>query len=129
MKIKMFEDLPVWKLSLKITRDVYDLTSKKTFARDFGLKDQLRRAMISISSNIVEGFEKGNNNELIRYLKISKGSAGEARNQIYIALVAGHISKSEFNNVNNDLLSLRDQIARFLSYLVTQRKKGNFKNK
>jgi len=129
MKIKKFEDLPVWRLSLKITRDVYDLTSKKTFARDFGLRDQLRRAMISISSNIVEGFEKENNNEFIRYLKIAKGSTGEARNQIYIALAVGHISQSEFNSVNNDLLSLRDQIARFISYLVTQRKKGNFKNK
>ncbi len=72
MKITKFEELNIWKLSLKITKSIYDLTSKKEFVREFGLKDQIRRAVVSISSNIVEGFEKNNNNEFIRYLKINK---------------------------------------------------------
>ncbi len=84
MKITRFEELNIWKISLKITKSIYDLTSKKEFIREYGLKDQIRRAVISISSNIVEGFEKNNNNEFIRYLKIAKGSVGEVRNQIYI---------------------------------------------
>lgn len=63
MKIEKFEDLEIWKLSLKITKDIYDLTSKGKFAKDFGLRDQIRRAIVSVSSNIVEGFEKNNNNE------------------------------------------------------------------
>jgi len=72
--------LKIWKLSLYITKLVYDITAKKEFT-DYFLKDQMRRAVVSISSNIVEGTEKSNNNELIRYLKIAKGSAGELRNQ------------------------------------------------
>ena len=85
MKILKFEDLSIWKLSLRLTKEVYDLTAKKEFFADFGLKNQLRRAVVSISSNVVEGFEKNNNNEFIRYLKIAKGSVGEVRNQLYIA--------------------------------------------
>ena len=65
MKILKFEDLEIWKLSLKITKAIYDLTSEGKFSKDFGLRDQIRRAMISVSSNIVEGFEKRNNNEFI----------------------------------------------------------------
>lgn len=74
MKINKFEDLEIWKLSLKITKIIYDLTAKREFSRDFGLRDQIRRAIISVSSNVVEGFEKNNNNEFIRFLKIAKGS-------------------------------------------------------
>lgn len=85
MRIKKFEDLNIWKLSLKITKLIYDLTSKDKLNKDFGLRDQLRRPIISVSSNIVEGFEKNNNNEFIRYLKIAKGSVGEVRNQLYMA--------------------------------------------
>jgi len=69
MKILRFEDLEIWKLSLKITKIIYDLTSEGKFSKDFGLRDQIRRAMVSVSSNIVEGFEKRNNNEFIRFLK------------------------------------------------------------
>ena len=72
MKIIKFEDLEIWKQSLTITRNVYDLLAKKEFNLEFELKNQIKRAVISISSNIVEGFEKNNNNEFIRFLKISK---------------------------------------------------------
>jgi four helix bundle protein len=122
MKITKFEDLAIWRLSLRVTKLVYDLTSSKVFSRDFGLQSQLRRAVVSISSNIVEGYEKNNNNELIRYLKISKGSVGEVRNQLYIAKDINYISSSEFNNLNSLLLSLANQIGRFISYLQKIRK-------
>lgn len=93
MKINKFEDLPIWKMSLKLTRDIYDPTSQQKFSKDFALRDQIRRAIISVSSNIVEGFEKNGNNEFIRFLKISKGSVGEVRNQLYISLAVECISK------------------------------------
>lgn len=96
MKIMKFEDLKIWKLSLKITKTIYDLTSKGKFSKDFCLRDQIRRAIISVSSNIVEGFEKNNNNEFVRFLKIAKGSVGEVRNQLYIALAVNYITRSEF---------------------------------
>ncbi|MFH0819992.1 MAG: four helix bundle protein [bacterium] len=122
MKIKNFEDLNIWKLSLKITKEIYDLTSKSGFSHDFALRDQIRRAIISVSSNITEGFEKNNNNEFIRYLKISKGSTGEVRNQLYIALAVNYITQQEFEKVNQELISLANQIGKFISYLEIRRK-------
>jgi four helix bundle protein len=126
MKIKRFEDLPIWKLALKITKKIYDLTSKKEFSRDFNLRDQARGVIISVSSNIVEGFEKNNNNEFIRFLKISKGSVGEVRNQLYIALAVSYITSEEFNEVNKDLENLANQIGGFIQYLEKKRKNKQF---
>lgn len=118
MKILKFEDLPIWRLSLSITKKVYDLTSNNKLSRDFGLRDQIRRAVVSISSNIVEGFEKSNNNEFIRYLKIAKGSLGEVRNQLYIALYISYISQKKFDEVNLQLLNLASQIGGLTIYLI-----------
>jgi len=126
MKIIKFEDLKIWKLSLKITKDIYNLTAKKEFSRDFGLRDQIQRAIVSISSNIVEGFEKNNNNELIRFLKIAKGSAGETRNQLYIALAVNYIAQQEFDKTNKDLEDLVSQIGGFIVYLEKKRKNKEF---
>ncbi len=129
MKINKFEDLEIWKLSLKITRDVYDFTAKKEFSRDFGLRDQIRRAIISVSSNIVEGFEKNNNNEFIRFLKIAKGSVGEVRNQLYIALAVNYITKIEFEKTNKDLENIAGQIGGFIVYLQNKRADKQFLKK
>lgn len=117
MKITKFEDLKIWQLALKITKEIYDVTSTKEFSKDFSLKDQIRRAVISISSNIVEGFEKNNNNEFIRFLKTAKGSAGETRNQLYIAFAVGYLSKLEFDKLNSELTDLSNQIGKLISYL------------
>ena len=122
MKIIKFEDLNIWKLSLKITKLIYDVSSNKYFIKDFGLKDQIRRAVVSISSNVVEGFEKNNNNEFIRYLKIAKGSIGEVRNQLIIAKEINYISLIEFDNINKLLLDLANQTGSFISYLEKTRK-------
>jgi four helix bundle protein len=126
MKIRKFEELEIWKLSLKITKEIYDLTTKKEFSRDFRLRDQIRGAIISVSSNIVEGFEKNNNNEFIRFLKISKGSVGEVKNQLYIALAVGYITKEEFKKVNDDLEDLAAQIGGFIVYLERKKKNKEF---
>ena len=129
MKKIKFEGLNIWKLSLKITKSIYDLTSKKEFMRELALKDQIRRAVVSISSNIVEGFEKNNNNEFIRYLKIAKGSTGELRNQIYICRDIKYISLNEFKIINEDLQILASQIGSFIYYLSKKRINKEFINK
>ena len=129
MKINKFEELNIWKLSLKITISIYDLTSKKEFIREFALKDQIRRAVVSISSNIVEGFEKNNNNEFIRFLKIAKGSTGEVRNQIYICRDVKYITLNEFKIINDDLQVLANQIGSFIYYLSKKRTNKEFINK
>ena len=126
MKIIRFEDLSIWKLSLKITKNIYDISANNKFSKDFGLRDQIRRAIISVSSNIVEGFEKNNNNEFIRFLKISKGSVGEVRNQLYIALSVEHITEYEFAELNKELVDLANQIGKFIQYLENKRKNKEF---
>ena len=123
MKIQKFEELNIWKISLVITKNIYDLTAKGDFSKDYGLRDQIRRATVSISSNIVEGFEKNNNNEFVRFLKIAKGSSGEVRNQLYIALAINYISQEEFDNLNTKLENIANQIGGFIVYL--QKKKIN----
>jgi len=74
---KRFEELVVWQKARKLTDMVYELTRRREFARDFGLQDQLRRAAVSIMSNIAEGFERGSDTEFGRFLVIAKGSCGE----------------------------------------------------
>jgi four helix bundle protein len=74
MKIKKFEDLESWKKARKLTNRVYEATAAGSFTRDFGLKDQIRRASISILSNIAEGFERGGDKEFLQFLAIAKGS-------------------------------------------------------
>lgn len=117
MQIKQFEDLPVWKLSLVATKKIYDISAKERFSKDFWLRDQIRRSVVSISSNIVEWYEKNNNNEFVRFLRIAKWSCGEARNQLYISLTIDYINQEEFDAINEILLSLSKQISWLIKYL------------
>src|SRR5437870_6461434 len=87
MPIKHFEDLEVWKEARRLTRQVYRLTKDSRFSKDFGLSNQMQRAAVSIMSNIAEGFERGGNQEFIQFLYVAKGSCGEVRSQLYVALI------------------------------------------
>jgi four helix bundle protein len=82
MRYKRFEDLPVWNDAIELAVQVYALTSRPEFKGHWSLKDQLERAAVSVSNNIAEGFERGTNNELLAFLYISRGSAGEARSML-----------------------------------------------
>ena len=82
MRYKRFEDLPVWNEAIDLAVQVYDLTSKQEFASRYSLRDQIERAAVSVSNNIAEGFERGSNNELLAFLYISRGSAGEVRSML-----------------------------------------------
>jgi four helix bundle protein len=75
-KVERFEDLEIWKLSIKLATDIFKLSQKGQLDKDFGTKDQIRRASLSVSSNIAEGFEYNNNKQFIRFLNYSKGSLG-----------------------------------------------------
>lgn len=91
MRIDRFEDLVIWQESIKLTKQIYHLTMVGLLKNDFPLRDQIRKSVVSISSNIAEGFSKRNNNELIRFLRIAMGSAGELKNQICIAHAVQYI--------------------------------------
>lgn len=97
MKAKTFEDLKVWQDSTDFVKSIYELTASNNFARDYGLKDQIQRAAVSIMNNIAEGFERNNNKEFVVFLKYSKGSAGEIRSMLYVAFDLNSISKSTFD--------------------------------
>ena len=97
--IVRFEDLNAWKIARELTRDIYRITSLDEFSRDFGLKAQIRRASVSIMSNIAEGFERDGNKEFGNFLSISKASAGEVQSQLYVALDQNYISREEFDAI------------------------------
>jgi len=129
MKFTTFEELNIWKESIEIARKIYEITGDALFAKDFALRDQLRRAVISISSNIVEGFERDNNNEFVRYLKIAKGSTGEVRSQLFLAKEVGYVTFDSFSDLNTRLRDLSMQIGKLISYLESKRAQGEFSPK
>lgn len=111
--IRQFEEMIVWKKSRELTREIY-----KSFrnCRDYGFKDQIQRASVSIMSNIAEGFERGTKQEFINYLYIAKGSAGEVRAQLYVALDAGYLNVEVFKYLS----SLVSECSRLLQSFITK---------
>lgn len=91
-----FEDIEGWKLARQATNQVYELSSAGEFSRDFALVNQMRRASISIMSNIAEGFERDGNKEFLQFLSIAKGSCGEVRSQLYIAFDRKYVDEARF---------------------------------
>lgn len=95
MSAKYFEDLEVWKLSRNLTNTIYSISNDGRFAKDYGLRDQIRRAAVSIMSNIAEGYERGGNKEFIQFMSISKASCGEVRSQLYVAMDQNYVGKTK----------------------------------
>jgi S23 ribosomal protein. len=117
MSSKTFECLRVWHDARQLTRSIYTLTSERAFSRDLGLRDQLRRAAISIMSNIAEGYERGGSTEFRRFLRIAKGSCGELRSQLYAAEDVGYIrtdSASELRTITAQLCRRIDALMKRL---------------
>lgn len=96
-QIKTFEDLDAWRLGRKVTGGVYELTRNNRFSGDFGLCDQIRRAAVSIMTNVAEGFERGSNRDFARFLFIARASAGEVRSLLYVAMDQEYITQEDFN--------------------------------
>jgi four helix bundle protein len=115
--ITRFEDIEAWQTARQLTRAIYELSGAGAFARDFGLRDQMRRSAVSIMSNIAEGFESHTQGLFIRYLGHAKASAGEFRAQAYIALDVGHITQEQFDILYDLADKCSRQISRFMSYL------------
>ncbi len=96
--IHTFEDLDAWKVGRELSNLIYSLTKSGPFTRDFGLADQIRRAAVSAMSNVAEGFERGSNKDFVRFLFVARGSAGEVRSLLYVALDQGYITEADFEN-------------------------------
>lgn len=117
---KRFEDLEVWQRAKDLTNLIYKNSADGTFARDLGLRDQMRRAAVSIMSNIAEGFESQTQVMFIKYLSHAKGSAGELRAQLYIAKDQKYISEEDFSEMFSLAEICSKQLARFIQYLENQ---------
>jgi len=115
--IKRFEDLETWQLAWEICREVYRLTQKELFRKDFSLVDQVRRSSGSIMDNIAEGFEREGNKEFIYFLSIAKGSSGETRSQMYRAFDQQYLSADEFNSIKDKLIDEGIKLKHFMQYL------------
>lgn len=115
--IERFEDLEAWKLARELTGLVYGCSGTGNFGRDFALRDQIRRASISIVSNIAGGFERDGDKEFIQFLSMAKGSCGEVRAQLYLALDQQYISEALFKELTTKAIKLSRVISGLIRYL------------
>ncbi|HYJ91391.1 MAG TPA: four helix bundle protein [Pyrinomonadaceae bacterium] len=123
-RIQRFQDLEAWKIAREVTREIYAVAQRREFARDFGLRDQVCRSSVSIMSNIAEGFERDGDKEFVNFLSIAKGSAGETRSLLYVALDQKYISTSEFDFIMSRLIENSRVISGLSSYLRQSELKG-----
>ncbi len=117
--IRRFEDIEAWQEARSLTKRIYEFSRKGEFARDFGLCDQIRRASVSVMSNIAEGFERGGDAEFARFLGIAKGSAGEVKSQLYVAYDQGYLTDSDLREITADADRAARKIGSLISYLRT----------
>ena len=115
MKIERFEDIEAWELARELTQNVYQLTRKDDFSRDYGLKDQIQKAAGSSMHNIAEGFDSETNAEFIRFLRYAKRSCSEVQSELYVALDESYITSDEFDKVYS---WLKERVWQFVDLLT-----------
>jgi four helix bundle protein len=115
--IARFEDVAAWQGARALVKAIYHATGQGAFARDYGLRDQIQRAAVSIMSNIAEGFERNSDTEFRRFLTIAKASAGEVRSLLYVAADLEYIDLPTSEQLTERALHLSRQIGSFMRYL------------
>jgi four helix bundle protein len=127
--IEKFEDILAWQKGRELTQRIYAASRMNEFSKDFALKDQIRRACISVTSNIAESFERGGTREFIQFLGHSKGSCGEVRSQLYTALDETYVSEDLWLDLHNRCLEISRLLDGFTRYLQQTEIKGKkFRN-
>ena len=122
--IKKFEDIQAWQKGRELKQAVYRCSKRGDFAKDFALREQIRRAAISITANIAEGFERDGNREFIQFLSISKGSTGEVQDHLYTALDESYLSQQEFDAFYAQAPEVAKLTASFMNYLRQSELRG-----
>ncbi len=117
---KRFEDLDVWQRAKDLANLIYEFSSDGEFSRDFGLRDQMRRASVSVMSNIAEGFESQTQVLFAQFLGRAKGSAGEVRAQLYIARDQNYLTEERFNSALSLAEICSKQLSKLIQYLQDQ---------
>jgi len=118
-----FEDIEAWQKARELTKEIYQITRQGKFAKDYGLRDQICRASVSIMSNIAEGYDRGGTGEFLQFLSVAKGSVGEVRSQLYVAADQNYISKTDFDRLS----LLASRVSRIIGGLMTYLRKTNLK--
>ena len=117
MKITRFEDIESWQLGRKLTKLVYGTVKGKRFSKDYGLKDQVCRASVSIMANVAEGFDAGSRAEFARFLAYAQRSCSELQSEFYVALDQEYVSQEEFDEIYSMAGKARSKIGGFIKYL------------
>ena len=117
---KSFEEFEVYKKGILLAKLIFELVNNKNFEREFGFKDQIKRAVISITNNIAEGSEYNNNKQLIRYLKISKGSCAEVRSMLILSRELNLCSQTEIEESYKISIEISQNLSNFIKYLSTK---------
>ena len=116
-KFESFEEIKSWQNAKIFNKKIYEVTDNQIFKKDFDLTRQIRRASISISSNIAEGFERNTDKEFIYFLYMAKASAAEVRSQLYLALDLKYLPENEFQELFNEISDITKLISVFIKYL------------
>jgi len=122
-RIEKFEDIIAWQKARLLTKEVYQCTRVGAFGKDYGLKDQIQRASVSTMANVAEGFERGGDKEFIQFLSNSKGSCGEVKSHLYVALDQAYITQSSFDQ----LYGQANEVGRLLSGFMTYLRESNLR--
>ena len=117
---KSFEEFEVYKKGVLLAKLIFVLLNNKNFEKEFGFKDQIKRAVISITNNIAEGSEYNTNKQLIRYLKISKGSCAEVRSMLILSRELGFCSQTEIEESYKTSIEISQNLSNFIKYLSTK---------
>jgi len=112
-----FENFPIYKKAISFTVKIFKILDNENLKKEFSLKDQLKRATLSITNNIAEGSEYGSNRQFIRFLWIAKGSCAEVRNMLFVLYSLEKINDEAFNTLNNECLEITKEIYHFIKYL------------
>ena len=123
--IRRFEDIEAWQRARELTQAVYRMSRDGAFARDFILRDQMRGAAVSIMGNIAEGYERGGDKEFLQFLSVAKGSCGELRSHLCVALDQGYIATPEHRQVCDKAVEVSCLISGLMKYLRSSPLKGN----
>ena len=123
-RIEKFEDIIAWQKARLLTKEVYQCTRIGAFAKDYGLKDQIQRASVSTMANIAEGFERGGDREFIQFLSNSKGSCGEVKSHLYVALDQAYITSACFDQLYGKAGEVGRLVSGFMTYLRESNLRG-----
>jgi four helix bundle protein len=122
---RTFEEIDAWQKARELTRQVYEITTQGAFARDFGLRDQIRRASVSVMSNIAEGHGRRGTKEFLQFLSMSLGSSNEVFSQLYVALDQKYVDEREFRQLTALVQETARMIGGLARYLRTSELKGS----